>query len=282
MNRVLYREWFPQIMYNHHQTGPDGHGDVRAAVPRSVQLQLRSAGHQRHRPGRRGHARALRRREQARRDDAFGLELLDVVERRPAHDAVFPQHDRPAHRDDRQPDADDDSASCPTASCRTATCRSRSRRRSGTSASRSTTPITANRAVLDFAAALPRDVPLQHLPDGQERDRSAAARTPGRVSTPHRRGEGQRSPRTTKIDADRPAHRRRAAASDGAGEVLRHAAAARRSAIRAATSSRRDQARLPHGDEVREHRDAGAASSCSAPRRRSRSAASSTRPARTS
>ena len=24
MNRVLYREWFPQIMYNHHQTGPAG------------------------------------------------------------------------------------------------------------------------------------------------------------------------------------------------------------------------------------------------------------------
>ena len=24
MNRVLYREWFPQIMYNHHQTGPIG------------------------------------------------------------------------------------------------------------------------------------------------------------------------------------------------------------------------------------------------------------------
>ncbi len=24
MNRVLYREWFPQIMYNHHQTGPLG------------------------------------------------------------------------------------------------------------------------------------------------------------------------------------------------------------------------------------------------------------------
>jgi hypothetical protein len=23
-NRVLYREWFPQIMYNHHQTGPEG------------------------------------------------------------------------------------------------------------------------------------------------------------------------------------------------------------------------------------------------------------------
>jgi len=24
MNRVLYREWYPQIMYNHHQTGPEG------------------------------------------------------------------------------------------------------------------------------------------------------------------------------------------------------------------------------------------------------------------
>ena len=24
MNRVLYAEWFPQIMYNHHQTGPPG------------------------------------------------------------------------------------------------------------------------------------------------------------------------------------------------------------------------------------------------------------------
>jgi Zinc carboxypeptidase len=24
MNRVLYREWYPQIMYNHHQTGPTG------------------------------------------------------------------------------------------------------------------------------------------------------------------------------------------------------------------------------------------------------------------
>jgi hypothetical protein len=24
MNRVMYREWFPQIIYNHHQTGPDG------------------------------------------------------------------------------------------------------------------------------------------------------------------------------------------------------------------------------------------------------------------
>jgi len=24
INRQLYLEWFPQIMYNHHQTGPAG------------------------------------------------------------------------------------------------------------------------------------------------------------------------------------------------------------------------------------------------------------------
>ena len=24
MNRIMYREWFPQVMYNHHQTGPSG------------------------------------------------------------------------------------------------------------------------------------------------------------------------------------------------------------------------------------------------------------------
>ena len=35
INRQLYREWFPQIIYNHHQTGPDRHHPVRAALPRS-------------------------------------------------------------------------------------------------------------------------------------------------------------------------------------------------------------------------------------------------------
>ena len=24
ISRVMYREWFPQVMYNHHQTGPQG------------------------------------------------------------------------------------------------------------------------------------------------------------------------------------------------------------------------------------------------------------------
>ena len=42
MNKLMYWEWDPQIMYNHHQAGPGRHGDLLAAVPRPVQLQLRS------------------------------------------------------------------------------------------------------------------------------------------------------------------------------------------------------------------------------------------------
>ena len=78
-------EWFPQIIYNHHQTGPDRHDPVRAALPRSGQLRLSPADHHRPRRGRLGDAQPLRRREQARRHDAPRRELLDVVERRPAH-----------------------------------------------------------------------------------------------------------------------------------------------------------------------------------------------------
>src|SRR5262249_62350239 len=33
MNRQLFIEWFPQIMYNHHQTGPAGAGGVISPFP---------------------------------------------------------------------------------------------------------------------------------------------------------------------------------------------------------------------------------------------------------
>ena len=43
MNRVMYREWFPQIVYNHHQTGPAGHGPVlrRRSATRSTTTSTR-------------------------------------------------------------------------------------------------------------------------------------------------------------------------------------------------------------------------------------------------
>ena len=140
MNRVLYREWFPQIVYNHHQTGPAGTVMFAPPFRDPFNYNFDPLIADRHRPGRRGDARrASLPKGKPGVTMRIGLELLDVVERRPADDGVLPQHDRPADRDDRQPDADDDPVRAGAAAAARATCRSRSRRRSGTSASRSTT-----------------------------------------------------------------------------------------------------------------------------------------------
>ena len=158
---------------DHVQPPPDGsdrHGPVRAAVPRSVQLRLSPADRHRPRPRRRGDAQPFRRGEQAGRDDAARRELLHVVERRAAHHGLLPQHDRPAHRDHRQSDAD--------GGCVRARPPDHERR-----------PAVPDRAaevalppvdrVLDHGeprgarrgVAQSREVPLQHLPDGQGLDR---------------------------------------------------------------------------------------------------------------
>ena len=101
INRILYREWFPQIVYNHHQTGP--RGTVMFAPPfrGSFQLQLRSTGRHEPGPGGRCDAQPLPRRRQTGYDDAFGCDLLDVVERWVAHESIFPQHDWALDRNDR-------------------------------------------------------------------------------------------------------------------------------------------------------------------------------------
>ena len=90
INRVLYKEWFPQIVYNHHQTGP--RGTVLFAPPfrdpfnynydplivTSLDL-VAGAMHSR-----------FSFREQARRDNAFRRNLFNVVERRSPHESLFP------------------------------------------------------------------------------------------------------------------------------------------------------------------------------------------------
>ena len=118
---------------------PGRHGDLLAAVPRSVQLQLRSDDRHRPRHGRRRDAPPLPAGREARLHDALGRGLFDVVERRPAHDGLLPEHHRPADRDHRQPDAVADPGDREPDPAARAICRRRSRRRSGTSASRSTT-----------------------------------------------------------------------------------------------------------------------------------------------
>ena len=140
ISRQQFIEWFPQIVYNQHQTGPAGtvlfsapfrdpfNYNYDPLVPEGIEL-VGSAMHQRFiaegKPG------AVQRKRRV---------LLDLVQRRPADDRLLPQRDRHPHRDHRQPDADQRSRSSSRASCRTATSRTRSRRsRCGTSASRSST-----------------------------------------------------------------------------------------------------------------------------------------------
>ena len=183
INRQLYHEWFPQIIYNHHQTGPDGHDPVRAALPRSGQLRLSPADHHRPRRGGLGDAQPLRRREQARRHDAPRRELLDVVERRPAHVAVLPQHDRPAHRIDRPSDADGSGLRSGSPD---------GERRSAVPDRAAEVALPPVHRLLDHrelggarrGVAQPRDLPLQHLQDGQGQHRQGIERHLDDVSAP--------------------------------------------------------------------------------------------------
>ncbi len=60
INRQLFLEWFPEIMYNHHQTGPANAVIFMPPFPRSLQLQLRSVDSAGHRDGGHGTARHTR------------------------------------------------------------------------------------------------------------------------------------------------------------------------------------------------------------------------------
>ena len=129
-----------------------------------------------HRSRRRRDGAPVRRRRQARRDQPQGFELLDVVERRPAHDGLLPQHDRPADRDDRQPDADHAFRSSRRSSCRIRACTIPIEPQDWHFRQSIDYSLTANCAVLRHRLAQPRELPLQHLPDGEELDRARQPR----------------------------------------------------------------------------------------------------------
>ncbi len=136
------------VSADHVQPPPDRsgrRGDLHAAVPRSVQLQLRSAGSAGHRNGGHRDAQPPGGGGQRRQRHAQRRQLFHLVERRPAHRHLLPQHDRHPHRDHRRTHAHDHSRWSPASSCRRATGPCRSRPVRGTTASRSTTksPTTA-------------------------------------------------------------------------------------------------------------------------------------------
>ena len=199
MSRILFQEWFPQIMYNHHQTGPTVPCcSRRRFVTRST--KLRSGHPRRTRPwwARRCNSRFVAEASRALRCAA--APLLDMVERRAAHDGLLPQHDRLLTETIGNHDADRDRVR--------AAAQPRERR----------TPfpitpaevhfpavdrysVTANYATcFDVASLPPRAVPLQHLQDGQELDR---ARQPRQLdSTP--KGSTQCAQRERRISARPP------------------------------------------------------------------------------
>ena len=105
MNKLMYWEWLPQIMYNHHQSGPAGtvifsppfRDPFNYNFDPMIVTGLDMVGA--------AHAPPLPAGRQARFHDALRRGLFDVVERRAADDGVLPEHHRPADGDHRQPDA---------------------------------------------------------------------------------------------------------------------------------------------------------------------------------
>ena len=165
---------FPQIIYNHHQTGPAGavifmppfrdpfNYNFDPLVPLGIEM-VGTAMHSRLvAEGKGGIGHAQRR------------ELFHLVERRPAHHHLFPQLDRHPDRNHRHPDARSIFRWSPISSCRKATGRCRSRRpRALRMALPPVDRLRDHQQSRDsrLRLALSRDVPLQHLSDGQELDR---------------------------------------------------------------------------------------------------------------
>ena len=96
INRVLYREWFPQIVYNHHQTGPSG--TVLYAPPFRDPPNHNLAHPHWPRRDRGRDAWALRVGGEGRGDHAIRRFVFDLVERWPANHALLQEHARVAHR----------------------------------------------------------------------------------------------------------------------------------------------------------------------------------------
>ena len=292
MNRVLYREWFPQIMYNHHQTGPAGtvmfappfrdpfNYNFDPLVP--VELDLVGAAmHSRFaaegKPGvtsRTGSSYSTwwngGLRTTAYFHNMIGL-LTETIGNPTPMTIPFVAA----------------ASSCPTRTCHF--------------------PIAPQRLALPAVdrllgdreprgarhrVAQPGELPLQHLPDGEELDR---ARQPGHAG---RRRRGESSPRRRRCAAlagaadaaaDAPAGDEPGAGGGRGGrgggataedfkKLLRDPGEPRSARLHPPVGS----AGLPDRDEVRQRADQDRRRRCIARRRRSRSPARTIRPARTS
>ena len=193
MNRVLYHEWFPQILYNHHQSGPAGTVVYSPPLrdPYNYNLdpcsfsgssQLGAAMHTR--LAVEGQAAARRCARGGPYDGWWNGGIRNT--------ATFHNIDRDADGDHRQPDADAHSARAGSGRFRRATSRC---------------PIAPQewhfRQSIDYShlarsrgarlrVAHARELAVQHLHDGQALDR---ARQPGHVDGESAARRGDRAQR---------------------------------------------------------------------------------------
>ena len=117
INRVLYRQWFPQIVYNHHQAGPSGTVLFAPPLSRPFQPQHRPTRDHHARSSRRGHAQSLCCRGQGWSHHAERSRVFNLVEWRAAYDSLLPQHDRFVDGNHWKSNPDEDPVSTGPAAC---------------------------------------------------------------------------------------------------------------------------------------------------------------------
>ena len=225
MSRILYREWNPQIMYNHHQTGPAG--TVMFAPP------FRDPHNHTFDPlvvdgvslvGAAMHAR-FSAEGKPRRDATQRGELSDLVERRAPDHGLLPQHGRHPDRDDRQPHADSDPVHPGPPGLH---------RRPALPDDAAALAIPAVDRLFDHrqsrhprpGLALPGDLPLQHLRDGAELDRAGEQGFLDHV--PRAASTGSRPKRPRSVPASRRRRRSGGAAAEAEVEAVGGGALARK------------------------------------------------------
>ena len=262
MNRQLFIEWNPQIMYNHHQSGPAGEvifippfrDPVNHNLDPLVTLGIQAVGTAMHErlvaQGKGGSGM----RTQANYDGWWNGGMRNT--------ATY--HNTIAHpdRDHRQPHADGDSADSREAAVHQ---RSAAAHRAAAVAlppvHRLRDGDQSRHARLRLAQS--RDAALQHLAHGDELHRDAAARTTG----PSRRSASTRCAQRRRSCRDAAERRRQAQAAAGGGDApgggLRRARRLRR-ALREGSARSQDarsarlhhavrSARFPHRHAVRQH-----------------------------
>ena len=214
MNNQLFREWYPQIMYNHHQTGPAGavifmppfrdpfNYNFDPLIPLGIEM-VGTAMHSRLvAEGKGGSAM----RTGANYSTWWNGGLL--------HRYVFPQYDWNFDRNHRKSDSDDHSARCAReAGC----CKATGLALAHQTAGMALPPVDRVRIDEQSRHARPRfevsrDVPVQHLPDGPELHLLKGQRgyldSHAQADCGARRGSGKGCP--TGRRTRRPGRRRRA------------------------------------------------------------------------